>query len=206
MRSWLLGTNGISTALTFACFYLASFPMIQDRLRQELLATFSEADGFSYMDPKTLVELPYLNAVVEESLRLGAPLGSFPRITPKGGATLTGVSIPEGTIVGVPVWAQMVSEDNFYPDPTSFRPERWLPGGLGPGSRLNKIALMTFSHGPYGCLGKTLAYHEMRLVIAKIILHCTLKLPEDFDSSLFLEGVRNLRVSSFMYPLRLQLT
>lgn len=80
-------------------------------------------------------------------MRLGAPLGTFARVTPKGGAVLAGKHIPEGTIVSVPSWTQNISEENFRPEPCAFRPERWLPGGLGPDSFVNRHAVMTFSHG-----------------------------------------------------------
>lgn len=145
-RNWL-GSNGISTAVTFALLYLALHPDIQTRLKTELQCAFTDSDGSHELNIQVLAELPYLNAVTEESMRLGAPLGSFARITPCGGAIIQGTAIPEGTIVGIPSWAQMTSEQNFYPDPCEFRPERWLPGGLGPGSRLVRSAIMTFSHG-----------------------------------------------------------
>jgi cytochrome P450 len=105
-----------------------------------------------------------LTAVVEESFRLGAPLGFFARVAPKGGAIIAGTDIPEDTIVGVPVWAQMTSEENFAPDPFVFRPERWLlmsgdgddeknddksRHGRPEVTKLNKSAVMTFSHGKY---------------------------------------------------------
>lgn len=147
-----IGTNGIATAIIFALYYLASNPNIRLTLRKELQDTFPDftpGDAEFVPDPRIISELPYLNAVVDESMRLGAPLGSFPRITPKNGAVIVGEYIPEGTIVGIPAWAQMISPDNFYPEPLEFKPERWLPGGLGPGSRLNKNAIMTFSHGMY---------------------------------------------------------
>jgi cytochrome P450 len=155
------GTNGISTAITFALFFLASNPEIYAKLKAEIKASFPDFDGSEIFDGRMVEKLPYLSAVAEESMRLGAPLGSFPRITPKGGAHIAGQYIPEGTIVGVPAWVQMISEENFYPHPESFIPERWLPGGLGPDSRCNKNAMMTFSHG-------TLSYtwHSVRVLIA----------------------------------------
>jgi cytochrome P450 len=147
------GTNGISTAIAFAFFFLVSNPEIYAKLKAEIKAYFPDFDGSETFDGKMVEKLPYLNAVAEESLRLGAPLGSFPRVTPKGGAYIAGQYIPEDTIVGVPAWAQMISEENFYPLPESFIPERWLSSGLGPDSRCNKNAIMTFSHGapsPFG--------------------------------------------------------
>jgi len=198
------GTNGISAAITFAFFFLVSRPEIYDKLKAELKEFFPDLDGSEVLDGKTVGKLPYLNAVAEESLRLGAPLGSFPRVAPKGGAYIAGQFIPEGTIVGVPAWAQMISEENFYPHPESFIPERWLPGGLGPGSRCNRNAIMTFSHGPFGCMGKQFAHLEMRLVLAKTLLRYDLKFPLGFEPDRFLAGVKNMRVTSFGYPLRLR--
>ena len=203
-------------------FFLVSNPEIYAKLKAEIKDFFPDSDGSETFDGKMVEKLPYLNAVAEESMRLGSPLGSFPRVAPKGGAHIAGQYIPENTIVGVPAWAQMISEENFCPHPESFIPERWLPGGLGPDSRCNKTAIMSFSHGafcrpwnparalivrpsgPFGCMGKQLAHLEMRLVLVKMLLRYDLKFTPDFDSAKFLAGVKNMRVTSFGYPLRLR--
>ncbi|TFK56914.1 cytochrome P450 [Heliocybe sulcata] len=199
------GTNGISTALTFALYYLTRNPKKCEILRDELQLAFPDADPDGSLDPQILGTLPYLNAVVEESLRLGAPLGSFPRVTGKGGAMIAGTYIPEGTIVGVPAWAQNVSEDNFSPSPTSFLPERWLRNEDTPDMCTRSSAMMTFSHGPFGCIGKPLAYQEMRIVISKIVLAYSFSFPVEFNTEIFEDGVRNLRATSFSMPLLLEL-
>lgn len=94
-----------------------------------------------------LTNLPYLNGVVDESLRLGTPFPGLPRVVPEGGSVLDGVFVPEGTIIGVPAYTQEIHPDNFWPEPEAFKPERWLPGGLGPGSRARRGAIMSFSFG-----------------------------------------------------------
>ena len=55
--------------------------------------------------------------------------------------------IPGEMIVGVNPYVQGTSGENFYPDPTAYKPERWLPGGLGPGTLTRKSAIMSFSFG-----------------------------------------------------------
>lgn len=199
----LAGTNGISSALTFSLFYIASNSTIYAKLKAELHETFPDSDASSPLGMAELAELDYLNAVVNESLRLGAPLGNFPRLTPKGGAVIGGEYIAEGCIVSVPAWAQMISEDNFYPHPEQFIPERWLTGGLGPDSRTNRNAMMTFSHGPFGCMGKQFVYQQMRLLLSRMILTYDFKLPDGFDATAFIEGIENRRTTSFTYPLEL---
>jgi cytochrome P450 len=114
-------------------------------LCDELMSTFGEVDHVFRSD--LLDRLLYLNAVIDEALRLGAQYAGLPRVVPTGGIVLDGVFIPEGTIVGVQAYTQAISEDNFWPEPLAFKPERWLPGGLGPFSRARRSAIMAFSSG-----------------------------------------------------------
>ncbi len=83
-------------------------------LRAELDEVFP--DPFGYLDPAVLSRLPYLDAVIEEALRLGTPF-FLPRIVPLGGARIDGKYIPEGTIVALAAYSQQISPDNFFPDP-----------------------------------------------------------------------------------------
>lgn len=126
-------------------FYLLSDRNVYVRLQSELDAAFPNADA--PLDSRTLTDLPYLNAVVDEGLRLGTPFPGLRRVVPKGGVIIDEAFIPEGTTVGVPAYSQETSEENFWPEPKAFKPERWLPGGLGPDSRTRKSALMAFSFG-----------------------------------------------------------
>jgi cytochrome P450 len=141
------GTNGVSAVFTLAFYHLISNPQILTKLITELREAYPSHDGMDALQLDTLSDLPYLSAVADESMRLGATFGSFPRVAPAGGAVLASRFVPEGTIVSVPVWAQNMSEKNFCPHPERFLPERWLPGGLGPGSYINRNAMMSFSHG-----------------------------------------------------------
>jgi cytochrome P450 len=96
-----------------------------------------------------LKELPYLNAVIEESLRLGAPFPGPWRVTPPEGAIVAGQALPGGVSLSVPVWTQHLDPENFRPVPEEFRPERWLPEGLGPDTYTCAAALMAWSYGEY---------------------------------------------------------
>ena len=96
-----------------------------------------------------LLELPYLSAVIDEGLRFASPFPGFPRVVPEGGAAIDGRYVPGGTIVAVPTYSQQMSEDNFYPSPLEFKPERWMEGGLGPGTITKREALMVFQFGEF---------------------------------------------------------
>ena len=139
------GSDTPAGVLTFLFYFLLSHRDAYDKLREELDDHFFiQEEGFI---DGTLDDLPYLNAVVNEALRLGTPFGGFPRVVPQGGVVIDDQFIPQDTIVSVPTYTQETSEENFWPEPLSFKPERWLPGGLGPGSRARKSAIMAFSYG-----------------------------------------------------------
>ena len=77
------------------------------------------------------------------------------------------------TTISVPHHTAYQSPTNFT-SPTTFAPERWLSSPekhAGAFDGDNKKAFNPFSTGPRNCLGKNLAYHEMRLILAKLIWH-----------------------------------
>ncbi|KZV69241.1 cytochrome P450 [Peniophora sp. CONT] len=192
------GSDTTTGVVTLTIYLLLSHPDVAERLLRELDDAFASRDDISMKD---LEALPYLDAVITESCRLGSPFPGLPRVVPEQGAMLDGVYVPGGTTVGVPAHAQEVSEENFWPEPKSYRPERWLDGGLGPGSRAVKAAIMTFSYGPFGCLGKALAIQELKLIVAHLFLAYDIKFAPGFDPHAFEAGVRNLRTTIFDHPL-----
>lgn len=131
----------------FLAYYLISNPSVYLKLRHELEAIFPSFTLDTQLPDTQLSRLPYLDAAITESIRLGSPFVGFPRTVPKGGSIIDGVFVPEGTIVGVPTHAQAIAKENFWPEPLEFRPERWMPGGLGPGSYAKKGAILSFSFG-----------------------------------------------------------
>ncbi|VDB83269.1 unnamed protein product [Peniophora sp. CBMAI 1063] len=195
------GSDTTTGVVTLTIYLLLSHPDVAERLRNELRSAFPSRDDVSI---QALDDLAYLDAVVTESLRLGSPFPGLPRVVPDQGHVIDGVYVPGGTIVGVPAYAQEVAEENFWPEPKAYKPERWLPGGLGPGSRACKAAIMTFSYGPFGCLGKALAIQELKLLIAQLLLTYDFKFTPDFDPRAFEAGVRNLRTTLFDHPLKVQ--
>ncbi|KAG6033497.1 hypothetical protein E4U19_006446 [Claviceps sp. Clav32 group G5] len=151
-----------TTAYTTACafYHILSSRTVCENLVVELDEHSSIIrDEFDY---NKIQNLPYLNAVIKETLRISVPVpGSLPRIVPQGGITIGSFSLPAGT--GVSITQQAVSfNEKIFPLPHSFLPERWIgPKSVG----LDKWNI-AFSRGPRQCIGTTLAYLELRCVIA----------------------------------------
>ncbi|KAF7336928.1 Cytochrome P450 [Mycena venus] len=102
-------------------------------------------DGAPDLWLRSLDQLVILNAVIQESLRLGTPFPGFPRATPTGGIVIDGYYVPSGTAVNVPGWAYHLDEEHF-PNSTVFDPNRWIEDGkFSPA----KAALLAFSGGGF---------------------------------------------------------
>lgn len=89
----LAGSETTATALSGCMYHLCTNKEALNRLSQEIRSTFrNDADITSAQ----CVPLPYLNAVIEETLRIYPPVAThLPRVVPKGGATVAGEFLPE---------------------------------------------------------------------------------------------------------------
>jgi cytochrome P450 len=163
-------------------FYLSRNPIAYSQLATEIRTTFCSSQDIK--SGPQLSGCKYLRATIDETLRIAPPfVGTFWR-EPYADNTqpfvVDGHIIPRGTMVGVNPYCIMHNPE-YFPEPFKFRPERWLEsediaGGLGDGkgegeeSRARmRAAFAPFALGETGCLGKAMAYHEMSLVIAKIL-------------------------------------
>lgn len=125
------------------------------RLRREIRDAFPTVESIEY---SVISGLPYLNAVIDESLRRYTPApASFPRRTNPEGNVICGKYVPPRMQVGVHQWSTFLSEDNFA-DPMTFDPERWLPDAPAKYANDQKHGVQPFGIGPRGCLGKKYVY------------------------------------------------
>ena len=118
-------TTGIGLV---ACLsHLLHSPDSLAKLRKEL-----QNKGITKNEPVSLKqtqELPYLQAVIKESLRLFPPAGLvLSRIVPKGGLEICGYRFAEGDSVGINPCVAGVNTEVYGDDAAIFRPERWLEG------------------------------------------------------------------------------
>lgn len=155
-------TTGI--ALAWAIYWL-------HRDRERLAKLLAELDAAGeHPEPDVLARLPYLEAVVSETLRLYPIAPDTPRTLARP-FELAGYTLPAGVCVA-PATALLHARADIYPEPHSFRPERFLGKKFGP-----------FEYTPFGgghrrCLGAAFATYEMKLVLATLLRHYRLALAE----------------------------
>ncbi|KAJ2978276.1 hypothetical protein NUW58_g7547 [Xylaria curta] len=175
----LAGSETTATTLSGATYLLLTNPDILEKLKHEVRSNFSDA---SQININTVNNLKYMLAILNEALRLYPPVtAGLVRTVPKGGAEVAGHFMPEGTYVEVQHWSMNHSKDNWA-DPWAFKPERFLgtsEEALQAGNKLE--ALQAFSVGPRNCIGRNLAYAEMRIILARIIFDFDLKMAPESE-------------------------
>ncbi|KAJ7117989.1 cytochrome P450, partial [Mycena crocata] len=191
------GADTIGGVAVFVLYFLIENPTWFARLREELDALEEE---FPNHQLRSLDELAILNAVIQECLRLGTPLPGLPRIVPEGGVAIDGHHIPGGTVVSVPGWAYHLDEE-YFPNPTAFDPNRWMENGKFASA---KTPLLAFGAGPFNCVGQKLVYVQFRILIAMLVLQLEISPATGFNPVKFWNGIRNRRTSSFSEPLVVQ--
>lgn len=171
------GSETTATLLSGTVFQLCRNPKVMEKVVSEVRNTFSSEDEITITSTG---RLSYLVAVLDEGMRIYPPVPSFGgRIVPHPGDTVDGVFLPGGTVVHIVQYAAYNLEANFK-KPTEFLPERWL--GDPEFENDNRAVHEPFSIGFRNCIGRNLAYAELRLIMTKLLYKFDLKLSKRSDN------------------------
>ncbi|KAH9828202.1 benzoate 4-monooxygenase Cytochrome-P450 like protein [Teratosphaeria destructans] len=193
------GADSVGNTTMTGLYHILKAPEIYQKLKAEVASVWSVFE----QPPKVedLEKLPYLTAVIKESLRVSPGVVSgLPRVIPPSGATIATLPIPGGTIVSMS--ANFVHYSSaLFPDPQTFRPERWIQPDSG---ELEKW-LVAFSKGPRACLGQNLGMCELYVAFAALIRRFDMTLDgtkdEDFKfRDTFLPSFQGRHMRAFCKP------
>jgi cytochrome P450 len=166
------GSDTSATTIRILLLHVLTNPHMYARLRAEIDNGISTGAISSPIKDAEGRRLPYLQALIKESLRMFPPAsGYMPRTVPKKGDVIDGKFIPGGTEIGSSALALHRSKKTFGCDADIFRPERWLEAEADPA----RLALMTgsvdlvFHYGRYQCLGKNVAMMEFNKVFVELL-------------------------------------
>lgn len=167
MTIFLAGHETTALTLAWTWYLLSENPLAETRLHEELRGVL----GGRAPEIRDLERLPYLQAVVNEVLRLYPPAYLLAR-TSIAPFNIGGYDFPAGTTVLASQWV-MHRDPRYFDDPDAFRPERWLDGLMG---RLPACAYFPFGDGPRRCIGQSFALMESALVAATVAQHFRFRL------------------------------
>lgn len=203
------GHDTTATTIQWGLKHLALHPEAQQKARQDLRAVF--ADAHAQNRPPFVTEIiktqtPYLDAVIEEILRLSGPVGATGRETTTD-TTLLGRRVPKGTFLFLCLWGasitgpsvgphEGVGDDKLPPmvtkrdswdgmEPEKFLPERWLEQDDDGGWVFDAQAgpMLSFSLGIRGCFGRRLAYLTLKMLFTMVLWNFELQVvPQELDT------------------------
>lgn len=176
MTLLLAGHETTASAMAWGLYWLHRLPHVRTKLLHELHTLTDPQDLLS------LVRLPYLTAVCNEILRIHpVAILTFPRVVQEP-VELLGHRLEPGTIVTGCIYLTHQRED-LYPQPETFRPERFLERQFSP------YEFLPFGGGVRRCVGDALAPFEMKLVLATVLQHYKLALADQRPESPQRRGV-----------------
>lgn len=167
---FIAGTDTSAEAMQWAIAELINHPNVFQKVREEI---YSVVGKNRLVKESDIPNLPYLQAVVKETLRLYPP-GPVTTRECRQNCKIAGFDIPEKTAVAINLYAIM-RDPNLWDDPNEFRPERFMvyskeqdisDDNEVKGPRFNFVP---FGAGRRGCPGTTLAFSLMNATIAALV-------------------------------------
>ncbi|MCD7460760.1 hypothetical protein HAX54_044374 [Datura stramonium] len=160
------GTDTSSIAIEWALAELINHPDIMKKAAQEIDTVTGKN---RLVEESDISQLPYLQAIVKETLRLHSPAPMILRESSED-CTIEGYHIPSKTRLFVNLWA-MNRDPKYWETPLEFRPERFM---TNENKKLdarghNYFHYLPFGSGRRGCPGISLSLQILHTSLAAII-------------------------------------
>ncbi|XP_068452784.1 cytochrome P450 3A40-like isoform X2 [Clinocottus analis] len=155
------GYETSSSTMGFLAYNLATHPLVQKTLQQEIDETFPEKAQPAY---EALMKMDFLDMVLNETMRLYPSANRLERVS-KSSVEINGVTIPKGTVVMVPIYA-LQRDPTLWSEPDAFRPERFSKENK---DNMDPYSFLPFGAGPRNCIGMRFAVLMMKLAVVEIL-------------------------------------
>lgn len=182
------GHDTTASAVSWCLYNLASHPDIQEKAQLELDALVQDRDNDN-LTWDDIGQLSYLTMCVKESLRLHPPVPFVGREL-ESPLQVNGVTLLPGTLVDVVIYAVHHNELVWGEDHMEYKPERFEPDKV---KNMDSYAFIPFSAGPRNCIGQLFALHEVKVVVAKILLKYKLEVDKSHPLEIMPEVVLRAR-------------
>ncbi|XP_075058814.1 cytochrome P450 3A9-like [Mixophyes fleayi] len=179
------GFETTSLTLTYLFYNLATYPDVQQKLQEEIDSFLPEKASPTY---DILMQMEYLDMVIQETLRMYPPAGRLERAS-KQTVEINGVTIKKGTVCMIPTYV-LQHDPEYWLEPDEFHPERFSKENR---ANHTPYTFLPFGDGPRNCIGMRFAMLSMKVAIAAILQHFTCRpckdtlIPMEFSTTGFMQ-------------------
>ncbi|CAG9954496.1 unnamed protein product [Clonostachys rosea f. rosea IK726] len=179
VEQFIAGSDTTSAGLRSALLHVITNPRVYKKLQKEaneaVRGGIVPKAGEGIITSNQAKRLPYLQAVVRETLRVWPPVAVlFSRDVPRGGDTVEiesgeNVHLPGGVSIGYSAHGMHRNEEIYGTDAKAFRPERWFESDTAKLAVMLRTNDLIFGHGRFQCLGKVVAQMELSKLLFEIV-------------------------------------
>ncbi|KAL8545675.1 hypothetical protein ACS0TY_005710 [Phlomoides rotata] len=182
MELFMAQTHTTTSTVEWVMTELIINPAKMDNAKNELRSLIGKNEQVAESD---ISRLPYMKAVIKETLRLHPPSPLLATRKADSEVEINGYTIPKNTQVFVNVW-EIGRDSSIWPNPTSFEPERFFNNEID--YKGKDFELLPFGSGRRMCPGISLADRMLPLMVASFIHNFNWKLepgvkPQDVDTT-----------------------
>ncbi|OWM65488.1 cytochrome P450 94B3-like [Punica granatum] len=167
----MAGRDTTSSAMTWLFWLLADHPRVEKMISSELSSLLDiKKGGRATLDFEVLKEMKFLKACLCESMRLYPPVAWDSKHAAAGDVLPDGTSVRKGDRVTYFPYGMGRMKNLWGEDRLEFKPERWFDGlKMNEMKAVSPFRYPVFQAGPRVCLGKEMAFIQMKYVVASIL-------------------------------------
>lgn len=174
----IAGSDTTATGIRVTLLHIMTNPRAYAKLQGEIDASVRDglspsAEDGGLISAAQAKQLPYLQAVIREALRLNPPVANiFSRDVPPGGDTVhvgeEQFFLPGGVCIGYSAYAMHHDQEIYGEDAHAFRPERWFESNEDKLRAMISTNELIFGYGKFQCLGKKVAQIELGKIVFEV--------------------------------------
>jgi len=173
MTLLIAGHDTSATALSWTIYHLLANPATYLKLKDEINSIPAEVEN--------IVRAPYLEAVINESLRVTPVVNLVARVTQQP-ITIGEYTFPKGVILS-PAINLVQHRADIWPNPNAYQPERFINQEIKP------YSFFPFGGGVRRCIGMAFAMYEMKIILYEIVKSTELQLQPGYHPKVVRRGV-----------------
>ncbi|KAI9297468.1 cytochrome P450 [Neoconidiobolus thromboides FSU 785] len=160
---FIAGHDTTANTLTSTLYFLAKHQDIQDKARQEVLATLGDSKEVKAPTNDQQKELDYLTCIIKESMRISPTVNMLRRFAAKDVTLSDGTQVKKGDMASLMVYFHHRNPE-YFPEPEKFNPDRFKdPHGTA------SNVWMPFGMGTRICVGLNFSLIEQKVILSMLL-------------------------------------